>query len=122
MPHESHAKPRPAAAPKRPRGAPRPPRRLRGVAVVLALGALAAAAYGIISRQADEHSLAQWTDQQAAPSVSVAPPTRSTAPRKLVLPGDVQAFYEAPIYARVSGYLQSWSQDIGAHVHAGQTL
>ncbi len=56
------------------------------------------------------------------PSVTVALPSHDDAPRKLALPGDVEAFYEASIYARVSGYLASWKQDIGARVKAGQVL
>jgi RND family efflux transporter MFP subunit len=98
------------------------PRRLMLVGIALLIAALAAAAYGIFSRAKSEKALARWTIAQAMDSVQVAPPGTSTAPRHLVLPGDVQAFYEAPIYARVSGYLKSWSQDIGAHVRKGQSL
>jgi len=101
---------------------PPPPRRLRLVGLVALLAALAAAAYGILARRTTEQNLASWTDQQAVPPVAVAHPLTASAQRTLNLPGDVQAFYEAPIYARVNGYLQSWTQDIGAHVKAGQLL
>ncbi len=101
---------------------PRRPKRLGLVAAVVLLLALAAAAWGILSRRRSESELASWTRQQAVPTVTVAHPSLDDAPRKLVLPGDVQAFYEASIYARVSGYLQNWSQDIGARVRAGQVL
>ena len=40
----------------------------------------------------------------------------------LDLPGRLEAFSRAPIYARVSGYLKSWNADIGASVKAGQPL
>ena len=103
--------------------APAPPTgRLKLVGMVVLVAAIAAAAWGIVSRRATEASLAKWTDQQAIATVAVQTPTRDEAPRTLRLPGDVQAFYEAPIYARVNGYLQTWSQDIGAHVKAGQIL
>ena len=98
------------------------PRRLGLIAVVVLLLAASAAAWGIFSRRQSESELAVWTGQQATPTVSVAHPFHDDAPRKLVLPGDVEAFYEASIYARVSGYLAGWSQDIGARVHAGQVL
>ena len=96
--------------------------RLKLVGVIVLIAAAAAAAWGIISRRDTESDLAKWTNQQAIPTVAVQNPTRDAGTRTLRLPGDVQAFYDAPLYARVSGYLQSWSQDIGAHVHAGQTL
>ncbi len=88
---------------------------------VLSLAGLAAG-WGIMARDRSEAELASWTRAQAVPTVAVAYPAASSAPRKLVLPGDAQAFYEAPIYARVNGYLASWQQDIGAHVRQGQTL
>lgn len=116
---------RPAGAEEHHRGhrpSHKPPRRLGLIAVAVLVLALAAAAWGIYSRRQSEAELANWTAVQAIPTVTVANPTRDAAPRKLVLPGDVQAFYEASIYARVSGYLASWSQDIGARVHAGQVL
>jgi RND family efflux transporter MFP subunit len=90
--------------------------------VVVLLGAAAAAAYGIVTRNQAEATLEQWTEAQAVPTVSAAPPDRSGAAQHLSLPGDVQAFYEAPIYARVSGYLKMWAQDIGARVHKGELL
>src|ERR1700678_1320321 len=101
---------------------PPPPRRLGLVGLVALVAALATAAYGILARRASNQNLATWTDQQAVPTVAVAHPLTSAAQRKLILPGDVQAFYDAPIYARVNGYLQSWTKDIGAHVKAGEVL
>ena len=100
----------------------RAPRGLKVTGVVALFAAAAAAFYGISTRENADREVATWTDRQAIPSVEVAHPDHSSAAQKLVLPGDVQAFYEASIYARVSGYLKSWSQDIGARVHAGQTL
>jgi membrane fusion protein, multidrug efflux system len=101
---------------------PPPPRRLRLFGLVALIAALAAAAYGILARRASDQNLAAWTDQQAVPTVAVAHPLTDAAQRTLILPGDVQAFYDAPIYARVNGYLQSWTRDIGAHVQAGEVL
>ena len=97
-------------------------RRLKLVGIVMVLAAIAAAAFGILTREHTQTQLASWTDQQAVPSVQVAHPDSSSASQHLVLPGDVAAFYEAPLYARVNGYLKSWSEDIGAHVKRGQVL
>jgi RND family efflux transporter MFP subunit len=96
------------------------PLKLVGSIVLLAAGV--SAAYGIVSRSAHEKSLNTWTNDQALPVVSVDHPASGPATRTLTLPGDVEAFYEAPIYARVNGYLHTWYQDIGAHVKAGQVL
>jgi len=100
----------------------RRPRRLGLTGGIVLVLAVATAIWGIYSREESEAALTDWTRKQAIPTVAVAHPTQNTGAQKLVLPGDVQAFYEAPIYARVSGYLASWSQDIGAHVRRGQTL
>lgn len=98
------------------------PRGLKIFSTAMLIAAIAAAASGIFARQQADASLATWTSQQALPTVIVKHPDSSNAERHLVLPGDVQAFHEAPIYARVPGYLKSWSQDIGAEVKAGQLL
>jgi RND family efflux transporter MFP subunit len=100
----------------------RRPRRLGLIGGIVLVLAVATAIWGIYSREESEAALTVWTQKQAIPTVAVARPTQNTAAQKLMLPGDVQAFYETPIYARVSGYLASWSEDIGAHVHRGQTL
>ena len=96
--------------------------RLKLIGGIVLVAAGTSAAYGIVSRRAHEKSLDAWTNDQALPVVSVAHPADGPATRTLTLPGDVEAFYEAPIYARVSGYLHTWYQDIGAHVKAGQVL
>lgn len=77
---------------------------------------------GIISRSKGDADLKQWTDAQAIPSVAVALPGTKPLNATLELPGRLEAYSRAPIYARVSGYLKSWTADIGAEVTAGQKL
>ena len=62
------------------------------------------------------------TLENAVPTVSVIHPKRTPAQIQLELPGNITAFEEAPIYARVSGYLKHWLTDIGTRVEAGQLL
>jgi RND family efflux transporter MFP subunit len=89
-----------------------------GACVVLALVVLA----GLVARGLAGQSLKTWTAAQAVPTVGVVRPGADLGAHGLVLPGQVQAFFDAPIHARVSGYLKAWYDDIGAHVKAGQVL
>ena len=77
---------------------------------------------GILIRSRDEDALAKETDAASVPDVDVIAPQASAPHAMLRLPGDVQAWFEAPIYAQVSGYLRMWYKDIGAPVKAGDLL
>jgi RND family efflux transporter MFP subunit len=88
----------------------------------LAIVAIAVAYFGITNRENQEKKLTQQTLAQAIPTVDVVLPERGTVPQELVLPGEIQAWYTAPILARVNGYVKMWYKDIGAHVKAGDLL
>ena len=88
----------------------------------IAVAAAAVAATGTLSRLQAEHSLAQWTSAQAIPTVALAKLDYGTNAGGLTLPGKIQPFTRAVIYARVSGYLKDWKADIGTPVKAGQML
>jgi RND family efflux transporter MFP subunit len=77
---------------------------------------------GIAPRLRARQALRQETDLTAAPAVTVIKPARGAPSEEVVLPGNIQAFVDAPIYARTSGYLKRWYFDIGAHVKQGQLL
>lgn len=97
-------------------------KKLRRLGLAGAAIALLIAVVGIVDRQINERSVARWTSEQAVPEVSVILPQHGVAGTQLVLPGNVQAWYEAPIYSRVSGYLKKWYFDYGAHVKQNQAL
>jgi RND family efflux transporter MFP subunit len=103
-----------------------PPRRSRrglGIAgVVLACGAVAIVVTGISAREKSSAELRTWTDEQAISSVAVTRPDGKAPTTTLDLPGRLEAYSRAPIYARVSGYVKSWSADIGAKVKAGEVI
>jgi RND family efflux transporter MFP subunit len=112
------------AAPPQP-GEGKPP--LGGRKALALIGAMIGAAalvaiLGIVPRVRARTTLQQQTDALAAPDVQVARPRPGQVAEEVVLPGNVQAFTDAPIYARTSGYLKAWSFDIGAHVKKGQRL
>ena len=99
-----------------------PPRNLRRIGLIALLAAIAVATFGIFERRSHEAEVAQWTREQAIPTVAVITPRAGAVTQRLVLPGTVQAWNEAPIYARVSGYLKDWYFDYGAHVKKGDVL
>jgi RND family efflux transporter MFP subunit len=101
---------------------PFPPGKLRRVGIIAAAVAVAIAVAGIVIREIKAHEVASWTYAQATPTVAVVLPQREVHATQLVLPGDIAAWYEAPIYARVSGYVKRWNFDYGAHVKKGQVL
>src|SRR5258708_242489 len=88
----------------------------------LALLAIAVVAYGMGSRAAQNSSLHDLTEAQAVPTVAIVAPTRVQNQGGLDLPGRLEAYINAPIYARVPGYLKSWKYDIGGKVKAGDLL
>lgn len=106
-----------------PRGMP--PRRSRrglvvlaAVVVVLAIGIV----LGIRSRVVAETELARTTDEAAVPSVNIIHPEQNAPNEEIVLPGNIQAYTDTPLYARTSGYLRRWYFDIGARVKEGDLL
>ena len=102
---------------------PAPSRRvLRIVGVVAALVAIAVVVTGVLARSRNAAELRDWTREQAVPTVAVVEPDAQTQGGVLELPGRLEAYARAPLYARVSGYLANWKADIGTPVKAGQVL
>lgn len=98
--------------------------KLRGLMLlilVLLVGAIIAI-LGILPRVHARRTLARQTDYLATPAVHVVHPRPEAPAQEVVLPGNMQAFVDAPIYARTNGYLKSWYHDIGAHVRKGEVL
>jgi RND family efflux transporter MFP subunit len=98
------------------------PRRLRLAGGLFALLAIAVVAYGLVTRAAENSRLQNLTAVQAVPTVAIVAPTGVENHAGLDLPGRLQAFITAPIYARVPGYLKTWKHDIGGKVKAGDLL
>lgn len=77
---------------------------------------------GITTRKIADAKLREWTEAQAVPVVAVAPPDTHGKTTTFSLPGRLEAYTQAQIYARVSGYVRDWKADIGTPVKAGQLL
>ncbi len=86
------------------------------VVVVTLLG------YGIVGRERALGALARAATEETALPVEIISPQPGPSTLPLILPGTVRAWYEAPIFAQVSGYVQSWTKDYGADVKAGALL
>ncbi len=78
--------------------------------------------WGISSRHQANAQLSQETHELAIPTVSVIHPKTGAPQQEIVIPGSMQPFTDAPIFARTNGYLKKWYADIGANVKAGQLL
>ncbi|MBV8866185.1 MAG: efflux RND transporter periplasmic adaptor subunit [Acidobacteriaceae bacterium] len=108
--------------------APRPrttSKTLRGLILVLLAAALVMGYViyqGVTSRAKASSVLQRETVANAVPTVSVVQPQLSAGAEEVVLPGNMQAFVDTPIWARASGYLRVWHVDIGARVKRGDLL
>jgi RND family efflux transporter MFP subunit len=90
------------------------------VLVVLILAFFAV--FGILRRIHAADSLKTYNAETSAPPVAVQTPKLAQSADEIVIPGNIQAFTLAPIYARTTGYVKSWTKDIGAHVSKGELL
>lgn len=91
--------------------------------LVVALALIGGVVYrGITTRARATSTLTQETQTIAVSTVSVVQPKPTASSEEIILPGNLQAFTDAPIYARTNGYLKRWYVDIGARVKAGQLL
>jgi RND family efflux transporter MFP subunit len=101
----------------------RPSRRgLLTTATGAVLLAGAVVGYGFIGRAESKQEVVQWTNTHAIPNVALAQSIPGSTHQTLTLPGDIQPFNRAAIYARVNGYVKGWDHDIGSSVKTGQVL
>lgn len=76
----------------------------------------------VVPRKEARANLNKETIDLSVPAVSVLKPKTGAQAQEIVLPGNLQAFKDTPIYARTNGYLKRWYTDIGTRVKAGQLL
>ncbi len=92
------------------------------IVILAAATVVAIVISGILPRIQARATLRKETAEMAIPTVSVVHPKRTAPADEIVLPANVQAFIDSPIYARTNGYLKKWYVDIGARVKSGQLL
>ncbi len=101
---------------------PGKPARRWWIAVLAFVIVVAIVISGILPRINARAALEKETAEMSIPTVSVITPKRGAPTREVVLPANVQAYIDSPIYARTNGYLKRWYTDIGARVKAGQLI
>ncbi len=77
---------------------------------------------GLISRWRQQTELNAETRELSIPAVTVISPKPGQSMIHSALPAEIKPWMEAPIYARISGYLKQRYVDIGDSVEAGQLL
>lgn len=97
-----------------------PKARLLAIAVAAAVAGLVM--LGIVQRHANIAELQDVANESSVPPVQVIQPMPGPPTRSMTLPGNIRAWYSAPIYAQVSGYVKKWYKDYGAEVKAGELL
>lgn len=91
-----------------------------GIGAACVLGLIVVVGSYVRFSQADD--LKTWTATEDIPTVALIKPMAGGRGQALTLPGTLQAYYDAPIYSRVAGYVHAWYKDIGAHVKRGELL
>jgi membrane fusion protein, multidrug efflux system len=89
-------------------------------AVLLVL--ITAGVVTFLNRKSESDALAKETEAVSIPTVAVVQPQAEPGNDELVLPGNLQAFEESPIFARTNGYLLRWYKDIGSKIQKGELL
>jgi RND family efflux transporter MFP subunit len=97
-------------------------RGLRVTAVAAAAVAAVIVVQGIATRKMANARLSEWTEDRSLPVVAVATPDTRGKRTTIDLPGRLEAYSQAQLFARVSGYIKEWKVDIGTPVKAGQLL
>jgi multidrug efflux pump subunit AcrA (membrane-fusion protein) len=90
--------------------------------IVVLIVAVILAVTGVLQRVSARSKLESQTTELAAPDVLAAPPQQGKPTEEVVLPGNIFAYVDSPIYARTNGYLKKWYFDIGARVKKGDLL
>lgn len=105
-----------------PQSDPELARRLKhgGIVAACVLGAILLIGGGV--RLVEAEQIKTWTRAAEVPTVALVAPVAGGEGHALVLPGALAAWYDARIYARVPGYVKTWTRDIGARVKQGELL
>lgn len=94
----------------------------KGLVIVAILLSVVYAGYRLYEGRLEAAALRKDTLENAIPTVAITYPKPIDPNDTITLPGNIQAWFEAPIYAQVSGYVKMWYKDYGAQVKKGDVL
>ncbi|MDN6713267.1 efflux RND transporter periplasmic adaptor subunit [Acetobacter fabarum] len=94
----------------------------RIVIIFFAAVMMADIAYLLVQRAHNTVRIQQDAAYDRVPDVALVKPTPAPPTVTMSLPGTISAWYEAPMYAQVSGYVKMWYRDYGAVVKKGDLL
>ncbi|MGE3979357.1 MAG: efflux RND transporter periplasmic adaptor subunit [Nitrospira sp.] len=97
-------------------------RRGRVIASLVILLGLLYLGYRLYGGKTEATELHDAAVEETVPAVTVTLPTAVPPTETITLPGNIVGWYEAPIYARVTGYVKMWYKDYGNHVKVGDIL
>jgi RND family efflux transporter MFP subunit len=97
-------------------------RSLLTAATAAVLLAAVVVGYGFVNRAQSKQEVVAWTAAVSVPTVALAQSIPQSPTQTLTLPGNIQPFNRAEIFARVNGYIKSWDHDIGSQVKSGEVL
>jgi len=98
------------------------PRGLRRGGIAAVSIASAVLLLGAYVRFSEASNLKSWTHEAQLPTVALVSPVGGGKGQGLILPGTLQAYYDAKLYSQVPGYVHAWYKDIGAPVKKGDVL
>ena len=101
---------------------PARPHRILFLLGFVAVCAVALAAFGIFDRARSKQEVGAWTNEQAISTVRLVQAEPGPSEQPLLLPGNVTAFNMSALFARASGYVTAWHNDLGSHVKKGDVL
>lgn len=90
--------------------------------VLIIIGAILMVFYRIYEGQHEAAALQKEAVESGITPVALTTAKRSEATDTITLPGTIEGWFEAPIYARVEGYVKAWYKDYGALVRKGDVL
>jgi len=101
---------------------PAPAGRAKTLVGAVLLVLITAGVVTFLNRKSESDALAKETEAVSIPTVAVVQPLAEPGNDELVLPGNLEAFEESPIFARTNGYLLRWYRDIGSKIQKGELL
>ena len=95
---------------------------VKATMILFSIVGIGVLAWRVIDNQHEAVALEKATMERMITPVAITHAKLSDANETITLPGNIVGWNEAPIYARVEGYVRAWYKDYGAEVKKGEVL